>query len=49
MYCFSYDTVSIYLDSVMNRVNGLREWAEDEIRSNVDPRCVNYKRVGGDA
>ena len=44
-----YNSVSIYLDGVMDRVNCLRRWAEDEVRSNVDSGCVNYKSVGGDA
>ena len=44
-----YNSVSIYLDSVVDWVNCLRGWAEDEVRSNVNSGCVNYKRVGGDA
>ena len=39
----------MYLDGVMNWVNCLRRGTKDEVRSNVDPGCVDYKRVGGDA
>ena len=36
---------SVYLDSVMERVNSLGGWAEDEIGGDVHARGVDYKSI----
>ena len=44
-YCYPDEMSSVYLDSVMERVNSLGGWAEDEIGGDVHTRGVDYKSI----